>query len=93
MHNNYVPIRIAYIRKQNWIKIDKMKYCEITYNDKKYLLVRKSKKYLIKLNHKIVYGKIYLIFSNRFDLYRCSSKSDISEHHQIYENYDRIIFI
>jgi len=89
MHNNYIPISINFLRKQNWIKKGTEKECYFTYKDKKYL-IRKNRKYLHKLNNKIIYGQIYLKKINQFDYYRFSSIDNLKEE---YNNYDKIILI
>ena len=94
MHNNYIPIPINFLRKQKWIKKDKQMECYLIYKNKKYLLIRKNRKYHIKYNNKVIYGRIYLKHTNIFDFYGFASKNDLEENDvQKYKDYDRIILI
>jgi hypothetical protein len=94
MHNNYIPISLTFLRKQNWIKKDSSKECFITYNNKKIILIKKNRKYLYKLNNKIVYGNIYLKKVNSFDSYGLSTIDNLKDEDiEKYNDYDKIILI
>ena len=94
MHNNYIPLSLTFLRKQNWIEKDSSKECFFTYNNKKIILIRRNRKYLHKLNNKIVYGNIYLKKVNSFDSYGLSTIDNLeNEYIAKYNDYDKIILI
>lgn len=95
--NNHVPIPLSFLREQIWIKNDnnKEKVCYLTFNDKKYVLVRENRTYLYTLNKKTIYGEIFLKNKSDFDAYGFSylQKDAIEEYEKKYGIFDKIILI
>ena len=96
MHNNYIPLSLVFLRDQIWIKKDTIKECFIIYNNKKIILIRQNRKYLLKLNNKIIYGQIYMKKKNDFDSYELSSINNLNDKNidiKKYDDCDKIILI
>jgi len=96
MHNNYIPISLVFLRDQIWIKKGSIKECFITYNNKKIILIRQNRKYLLKLNNKIIYGQIYMKKKNDFDSHELSSINNLKDENidiKKYNDCDKIILI
>ena len=96
MHNNYIPLSLVFLRDQIWIKKDTIKECFIIYNNKKIILIRQNRKYLLKLNNKIIYGQIYMKKKNYFDFYELSSINNLKDKNidiKKYDDCDKIILI
>jgi hypothetical protein len=96
MHNNYIPLSLNFLRDQIWIKKGSIKECFITYNNKKIILIRQNRKYLRKLNNKIIYGQIYMKNQNNFDSCELSSVNHLKDENidiKKYDDCDKIILI